>query len=301
MKEKLCFSSEEELLSCFPKRDKSKWRPGTKDIEGLTFSELTPLYTVERPNKKGVFWACKCSCGNFVVVKSINLNDGNSKSCGCIGRKKAKETIKIATRAALKVTTEKLLQGDLVGPNGVRYFGPSEEKDNRNFRKDYFICPLCGNKFLSIRANIKNGHTSSCGCSHSANGSIGEKAITRILLKNSISFEREKSFKEIPRIARCRYDFYLPKLNILLEYDGQQHFQYIKHFDNKITNFKHRQELDRLKNAGALAMGIKLYRIPYWDLDTLNDFNDLVRPQYLVTSKFHNDEVYRQQKLKEKH
>ena len=29
-------------------------------------------------------WLCKCDCGNEVIVKTINLRSGDTKSCGCI-------------------------------------------------------------------------------------------------------------------------------------------------------------------------------------------------------------------------
>ena len=292
MGKSIIFASEQEILNQYNIVPKEKWGATAKDLTNQRFGRLTALFRVDKKNG-AVNWVCKCDCGNYIIPKSGNLLSGNTFSCGCVGKEKSKETIKKAAEAAWKITTENLVYGQLYGPNGVRYGGPSNQKDYRGSRKDYFICPLCGNKFLSIRANVKNGHTSSCGCSHTNKTSKGEQEIIKILQKENIKFEREKRFEEAARISRCRFDFYLPEKNILLEFNGQQHYEFVKLFFNKESDFRKRQELDRLKISASLAMKIPLYCIPYWDLENLKNFGDLINPKFLVHSKFHNDEVWR--------
>ena len=46
-----------------------------------------------------------------------------------------------------------------------------------------------------------------------------EEKIIKILKKEKIDFEREKTFKDL-RGGRFRYDFYLPKEKIICEMDG---------------------------------------------------------------------------------
>ena len=123
--------------------------------------------------------------------------------------------------------------------------------------------------------------------------SQGEQKIISILRAENISFVREKSFEEAVRVAKCRFDFYLPEKNILLEYQGIQHYEYSAFFFKKKSDFTKAQERDRLKASAALSMRIPLYCIPYWDLDNLKNFEDLVKPEYLVRSKFHNDDAWR--------
>lgn len=125
------------------------------------------------------------------------------------------------------------------------------------------------------------------------NTSLGEQKIIEILNKEHIAFVREKSFEEAIRIPKCRFDFYLPKKNILIEFQGKQHYQLIPHFFKDRSSFLKSQERDRLKISAALAMKIPLYCIPYWDIDTIKNFEDLIKPEYLAKSKFHNDDSYR--------
>lgn len=61
-------------------------------------------------------------------------------------------------------------QGQLLGPYGLVFNKEVEpqidKKTNRPIRQAEFICPHCDNhtRFIARIANIKNGHTKSCGC-----------------------------------------------------------------------------------------------------------------------------------------
>ena len=118
--------------------------------------------------------------------------------------------------------------------------------------------------------------------------SKGEDKIIRLLRASNIKFEREKTFADL-RGGKFRYDFYLPLYNILIEVDGEQHFKQVKVFFMICSDFLKQQENDRRKNSYALANNIPLIRIPYWELDNLNNFSDLFQKKFLVVSKWHND------------
>lgn len=115
-----------------------------------------------------------------------------------------------------------------------------------------------------------------------------EEKIITVLKKSHISFVREKTFEDL-RGGKYRYDFYIPSSNILIEVDGQYHFSQIR----SRAVLQKQKEHDRQKNAYALAHKIKLYRIPYWDIDngTIQTTFDIFKKQYLVTTKWHNDKL----------
>ena len=76
-----------------------------------------------------------------------------------------------------------------------------------------------------------------------------------------------------------RYDFYLPKYNRLIEFDGSQHYQdNIDFFRTKVENQKER---DKLKNEYALSHNIDLVRIPYWQQNNIT-LELLLGDKYLV-------------------
>lgn len=120
-----------------------------------------------------------------------------------------------------------------------------------------------------------------------------ELHIMNVLKREGIKFVREKSFQDWGKLYR--YDFYLPNYNgseILIEVDGHAHFEEIPFFHKKIYDFRGQQARDRRKNDYALARGIDLYRIPYWDVEKINTFWDVfTNPRYLVRTSDHNDKI----------
>lgn len=125
------------------------------------------------------------------------------------------------------------------------------------------------------------------------NMSKGEQKIISILRAENVSFVQEKSFENAIRVPNCRFDFYLPEKNILLEYNGEQHYEFITLFFKNRSEFLKAQERDRMKISAALAMKIPLYCIPYWDINNINTLEDILNSDYLACNKFHNDEAYR--------
>lgn len=75
-------------------------------------------------------------------------------------------------------------------------------------------------------------------------------------------------------------DFYIPSLNIAIEFDGAQHFHYVERFHKTYEGFLESQYRDELKNKLLVENGIKLIRISYKDkisktflMNVLNDTN----------------------------
>lgn len=117
-----------------------------------------------------------------------------------------------------------------------------------------------------------------------------EEYIMKILVKENISFQREKSFSDLKK-GKYRYDFYLPKHNICIECDGEQHFHQVKCFQKNRSDFLKQQEHDRQKNSFCLANNIPLYRIPYWEIKNIKNFQDILNNSFKVKSKWHNDNL----------
>lgn len=84
-------------------------RTGTwhyNNLTGKTFGRLTVL-SIDHKSNHGMYWKCRCSCGNFTVVRSDGLVTGNTKSCGCLmldmSKNKAKQ---LFTKHGLSGTRE---------------------------------------------------------------------------------------------------------------------------------------------------------------------------------------------------
>lgn len=62
------------------------------NLGGQKFDRLTVIEEAGKRDKSGhVIWLCRCSCGNYTEVSSNHLNKGNTKSCGCLNKDKARE------------------------------------------------------------------------------------------------------------------------------------------------------------------------------------------------------------------
>lgn len=103
------------------------------------------------------------------------------------------------------------------------------------------------------------------GCSV-CNVSKGEYSIMKYLKLNNIQYIKEKVFDD----SKFRFDFYLPKYNIFIEYDGIQHYKPVEFFGGD-EYFNSVIENDSYKNEYCIANNIKLIRIPYYDFDNIND------------------------------
>jgi len=100
-------------------------------------------------------------------------------------------------------------------------------------------------------------------------GSRGEEKIKNILIKYDIDFKSEFTFENCRHINKLPFDFYLNKLNILIEYDGEHHFKKIKYYHK--DNFSNTLRNDFIKNNYASENKIPLLRIPYTENNNIEN------------------------------
>ena len=94
---------------------------------------------------------------------------------------------------------------------------------------------------------------------------------------NCSSFRSEKLCREIfedlllepfnkirPQwLDKLELDGYNESLNIAFEYNGKQHYEFIKHFHNNIEIFEQQKARDKKKYAICQKRGLNLIIIPY--------------------------------------
>ena len=119
--------------------------------------------------------------------------------------------------------------------------------------------------------------------------SKGENKITDLLNQAHIKFDREKSFSDLKH-GLFRYDFYIHGANCIIEFNGEQHYHYVKKFYRTQRDWHKAQEHDRRKISYALANGIKIYIIPFWEIDKIQTAQDLFQDKYLARTRWKNDE-----------
>lgn len=119
-----------------------------------------------------------------------------------------------------------------------------------NKTKVEVVCPFHGSFWVTPGNHI---FTRKSGCPQCAKcllfSSKGEREVRRLLTESNIIFEEQKWFDECrnPRTGLLLFfDFYLTESRILIEYDGQQHFESVKYFGGQ-EKFERTQFRDSLK------------------------------------------------------
>lgn len=189
------------------------------------------------------------------MVRSDNLRNGHTFSCGCVAAE---------NRRQAGLGRKLPLEGKRFGKLLVQE--DSEKRDNRGGVIWKCLCD-CGNITFVSTSNLtrEKEATISCGCAKSK----GEEKIISLLLEMQIPFITQKRFDSciFPETNRqLVFDFYLPEQNLLIEYDGEQHFHEIR---NDRYDFQGLQKRDVFKNNWCIENNIKLVRIPYYDFDKL--------------------------------
>ena len=223
------------------------------DETGNTYTYLKVLEKADSIGGRAA-WKCKCRCGKEIIVKGVYLRNGKVKSCGCYQKEQTSKAC------------SKDLIGQTIGNFTVLESIQGEKSGERH--KWRCRCNLCGNENVYIStSNLTQQY--SCGCAMS---SKGERKIKEILTELEINFIQEKRFSDcvFESNKMARFDFYLPNKNIIIEYDGRQHFiQGDGYFDNE-DKIKITQQHDEIKNRYCKEHQIKLIRIPYTDYNLLN-------------------------------
>lgn len=243
-----------------------------KDLTGKSFGDLVALFPIRIEENKRLYWLCFCSCGKIKAVLPANLISGKIKSCGCLRSKVTSQHI-----TDINYTRKINLINQTFG--FLKVLEEDKEKTiekslNNKYTRHYWKCKclLCG-EVESVRADSLVSKQKVCCLNCASYSSQGEKEIYELLIKNNLSFVRQKTFPscKLPSGWLAKFDFYIQD-KVLVEFDGIQHF---RETPNPYFNYKKIKESDSLKNQWCFQNNIPLIRIPYTKLGeiTLQDLN----------------------------
>lgn len=95
----------------------------------------------------------------------------------------------------------------------------------------------------------------------------GEKAIRNWLVSNKVEFESQYTYPDLkgPGNGLLKFDFYIPLINLLIEYDGEQHFGLFRFctVEKAVQKFRKIYHNDNLKDLYCSQHKIPLLRIPF--------------------------------------
>lgn len=125
----------------------------------------------------------------------------------------------------------------------------------------------CENHTFSIRlSDMLSKHNHRCPkCNDLELESKAVRDIKQYLIENKYEFIQEAKFDTCKNINVLPFDFYLPKYNTIIEYDGRQHFNASFSSDKERASIKLKQTQynDNIKNEWCKNNNINLLRIKY--------------------------------------
>lgn len=127
----------------------------------------------------------------------------------------------------------------------------------------------CGNTYKTKPYKFVLG--SRCPiCNHSK----GETLVENILLDLNLEFERQKTFRTLKNKNNLYYDFYLPNQNLLIEYQGIQHYEPREIFGG-VDSFNIQVKNDNIKRKYAKDNNYNLLEISY-KVDKYNSIKEVI-------------------------
>jgi hypothetical protein len=159
----------------------------------------------------------------------------------------------------------------------------SQKKKLRSNREAFIVKArrIHGNKYDYSQVEYVNAHTKvKIGCAEhgffeqtphnhlighecaKCQISKGEKYIEGWLKSHDVTYNREHRFDDCRNVLPLPFDFHIPDMNLLIEFDGRQHFEPVDFFGG-LRSFVQCQINDTIKNNYAANNNIPLIRIKY--------------------------------------
>ena len=139
-------------------------------------------------------------------------------------------------------------------------------------------CKHCGKIYSSSTTAIHEGHVH-IDCTN-YNISTGEVCIRDALDNLHIEYYTEFSFDDCRYVGKLRFDFYLPKYNMCIEFQGEQHYRPVSFYNEDeniaLYNFILSQKRDNIKREYCKKNNITLLEIKYDEKDKIPEIIDNV-------------------------
>lgn len=201
------------------------------------------------------------TCGSAKTLKVKSITDHEKTVCStCLhadvlkARQEQKEAHDAARMSAEKQKLYTLLE-HYIPDYEVKSIAP----DNRSV---VLVHKKCGNEYRADMTKLARGY--GCKACSRCGSSKGVQEIEDFLRKHRIEFEREKHFDGCRRKNPLPFDFYVPSRNLLIEFNGEQHYRATRYFGG-MKKLKLYAERDRIKERFAKDNGFNFLVIRWYE------------------------------------
>ena len=151
------------------------------------------------------------------------------------------------------------------------------------------MCKRCGYKWQATPDHLLHG-----GCCQECSAMNNEIKLGNILTDLGYTIERQKKYDDCRDKLPLPFDIYIQELNILVEYDGEQHYMPVNFGgisdEEAEDNFLKVQYHDAIKNEYCKSHKLALIRIPYWEKNNLYEFV-LMQLNQFINLKYQNNYI----------
>lgn len=226
-----------------------EWIKDARKIHGNKYDYSKSIYT---KNNSYIIIICK-KHGEFEQWPAAHSSNGSG--CPRCKAEIASERNRMSSDNILKRLQEKY--------NG-RYSYPNFIKEYVNFHSSITIKCNLHNLTYSLQL-CSHLQKHSPGCKKCIGKSYGESIIEYILNERDVSYISQYKFPDCKIKRSLPFDFYLPDLNVCIEFDGKQHFD-----ESSIYSSENIKLADIVKNKFCLDNNIRLIRVSYKDQQNIN-------------------------------
>ncbi len=156
--------------------------------------------------------------------------------------------------------------------HGNEYDYSKAKQPKNQYYEIYVICSKHGG-FESIVGNHINPDIRS-GCPV-CNSSRGEKKLSIYFKNKGIKYETQKTFEGLKSEGKLKCDFFLPDYNLVIEYNGRQHYETVKAFGGD-EEFKKIIKRDKIKKKYCIDNNIR-YEVIKYDEDYLKRLDNIFK------------------------
>lgn len=157
----------------------------------------------------------------------------------------------------------------LIEKNSSFSFFGSIDRNDKSIIFYELICKNCGCSEWEREKYVSSVKCKVCY----PNDTIGESRVIKYLNFLKLTFKKQKKFPGMKNEKELKCDFFIPKLNLIIEFDGHQHYYPVDYFKG-FNSFKKTIKCDWIKNRYALKNSINILRIPFYEYENIEKLID---------------------------